>query len=158
MTTYSVVFFLPTILKQLGWTSIRAQVMSIPVFIVAAIVTITSAVLSDHFKKRYIFLMSGCILAIIGYAILFSMKTVPVGVRYFAVYLMTSGGFSAQTIGIVWLANNMGGHYKRAIGVAMQVSTCSSPCACFCSNSDTIVIGWIRQYRRHYCQFHLPPT
>lgn len=121
VTTYSVVFFLPTILKQLGWTSIRAQVMSIPVFIVAAVLTITAAFLSDYIQRRYVVLMTGCTLAIIGYAILFSMRSVPVGARYFAVYLITGGGFSAQTISIVWLSNNMGGHYKRAIGVAMQV-------------------------------------
>ncbi|KAL6242109.1 hypothetical protein RBB50_011021 [Rhinocladiella similis] len=121
VTTYSVVFFLPTILKQLGWTSIRAQVMSIPVFIVAAVLTITAAFLSDYIQRRYVVLMTGCTLAIIGYAILFSMRSVPVGARYFAVYLITGGGFSAQTISIVWLSNNMGGHYKRAIGVAMQI-------------------------------------
>jgi cyanate permease len=122
VTTYSVVFFLPTILKQLGWTSVRAQVMSIPVFLVAAVVTLVAAVLSDYFKKRYMVLMAGCLLAVIGYALLLSIENVPVGARYFAVYLITAGGFSAQTIGIVWLSNNCGGHYKRAIGVAMQVS------------------------------------
>ncbi|KIX00662.1 uncharacterized protein Z518_09727 [Rhinocladiella mackenziei CBS 650.93] len=120
-TTYSVVFFTPTILKQLGWTSIRAQVMSIPVFVVAALLTLTSALISDFLKQRYIVLLAGCLLAIIGYAILFCMHQVPVGARYFAVYLITSGGFVAQTITIVWLSNNMGGHYKRAVGVAMQV-------------------------------------
>ncbi|KIW65991.1 hypothetical protein PV04_08203 [Phialophora macrospora] len=121
VTTYSVVFFLPTILKQLGWTSIRAQVMSIPVFVVAAVLTLAAALISDHLKERYVVLMTGCLLAVIGYAILLSMKSVPVGARYFAVYLIAGGGYSAQTICIVWLSNNMGGHYKRAIGVAMQV-------------------------------------
>jgi len=34
-TGYATSFFTPTILKQLGWTSIRAQVMSIPIYIAA---------------------------------------------------------------------------------------------------------------------------
>ena len=122
VTTYSGVFFLPTILKELGWTSIRAQVMSIPVFLVAAVINITAALISDYLRKRYVVLMTGCLLAVIGYAILLNEKTVPVGARYFAVYLTIGGGFLAQTISIVWLSNNLGGHYKRAIGVAMQVS------------------------------------
>ena len=122
VTTYSLVFFLPTILKQLGWTSIRAQVMSIPVFLVAAAITLAAAVLSDRLKRRYEILMVNSLLTLIGYAILLSMESVPVGARYFAVYLMTAGGFAAQTISIVWLSNNMGGHYKRAIWVAMQVN------------------------------------
>jgi hypothetical protein len=96
--------------------------MSIPVFVVAAMLTLAAALVSDYLKRRYVVLMTGCLLAVIGYAILLSMENVPVGARYFAVYLITGGAFSAQTIGIVWLSNNMGGHYKRAIGVAMQVS------------------------------------
>lgn len=101
--------------------------MSIPVFIVAAVFTLSAAFISDYFKKRYVVLMVGCLAAIIGYAILFSMLKVAVGARYFAVYLITGGGFTAQTISIVWLSNNLGGHYKRAIGVAMQVSKAIAP-------------------------------
>lgn len=159
VTTYSLVFFLPTILKQLGWTSIRAQVMSIPVFIVAAVLTLSAAVLSDHLKRRYEILMASCLLTIVGYAILFSMHSVPVGARYFAVYLMTGGGFAAQTISIVWLSNNMGGHYKRAIGVAMQVSrfcpffSLSPVVQIILSNSTAL--DRVRQHRRHHCQLYL---
>jgi hypothetical protein len=50
-TTYSVVFHLPTILKQLGWTANRSQIMSIPVFVVAAALTVTSAFVSDYLKR-----------------------------------------------------------------------------------------------------------
>ena len=119
--------------------------MSIPVFLVAATLTISAAFLSDYLKKRYVVLMAGCLVVIIGYAILFSMKSVSVGVRYFAVYLITGGGFAAQTIGIVWLSNNMGGHYKRAIGIAMQVSRTHSHLP-FISLllPDGVVLDWIR--------------
>lgn len=121
-TGYSGAFFTPTILKQLGWTSVRAQVMSIPIYIAAAVLAITAAVLSDRLRHRFSFIIVGCLVATIGYAILLSMRHVPVGARYFALYAITCGGYIAQPITLVFLANNVSGHYKRAVSSAMQIS------------------------------------
>lgn len=112
-TGYSTSFFTPTILTQLGWTSIRAQVMSIPIYIVATVLAITTAVVTDRIKHRFGAIIIGCCVATIGYAILLNMEHVPVGARYFALYLITGGGYIAQPVTIVWLSNNVGGHYKR---------------------------------------------
>ena len=120
-TGYAGSFFTPTILKQLGWTSIRAQVMSIPIFVVATILALSAAILSDHLKHRFGFIMVGCCVATIGYSILLSMHTVSVGVRYFAVFTIVGGGYIAQPITIGWLNNNLGGHYKRGVGAALQI-------------------------------------
>jgi len=120
-TSYSGAFFTPTILKQLGWTSVRAQVMSIPIFVVATILALSAAILTDKLRRRYIFIIGGCLLATIGYAILLSMSSVPVGARYFAVFAIVGGGYIAHPICMVWLNNNLGGHYKRGVGSAMQI-------------------------------------
>ena len=120
-TGYSGSFFTPTILKQLGWTSLRAQVMSIPVFIVATVLALSAAILSDLLKHRFLFIVIGCCVATIGYAILLDMHAVPVGARYFAVFAIVGGGYIAQPITLVWLNNNLGGHYKRGVGAALQV-------------------------------------
>jgi hypothetical protein len=45
-----------------------------------------------------------------------------VHVRYMAVFFITTGTYIVQPITIVWLANNLSGHYKRAVGLAIQVS------------------------------------
>ena len=120
-TGYSGAFFTPTILKQLGWTSIRAQVMSIPIYIVAAILAISAALLSDRIHHRFTFVIVGCCIATIGYAILLNMDSVPVGARYFALYAITCGGYIAQPITIVMLANNVSGHYKRSVSTGIQI-------------------------------------
>ena len=121
-TSYSGALFTPTILKQLGWTSIKAQVMSIPIFIVATILALTCAWLSDRLRRRMPFILLGCLVATTGYAIMLAMHQVPVGARYAAIYLIVGGGFMAQPITLVWLNNNLGGHYKRGVGAAIQVS------------------------------------
>ena len=120
-TGYATSFFTPTILKQLGWTSIRAQVMSIPIFITATVVALITAWFTDRLKHRFAFIVTGCCIATIGYAILLDMLSVPVGARYFALYMITSGGYMAQPVVLVWLSNNVSGHYKRGVSSAMQV-------------------------------------
>lgn len=120
-TSYSGAFFTPTILKQMGWTSIHAQVMSIPIFIVATVLALTAALLSDYLKHRFTFIIAGCLVATVGYAILLSMESVPVGARYFAVFAIVGGGYIAQPITLGWLSNNLAGHYKRGAGAALQV-------------------------------------
>ena len=120
-TGYATSFFTPTILKQLGWTSIKAQVMSIPIFLVATVLALCTAVLTDRLKHRFAFIVTGCCISTIGYAILLNMGNVPVGARYFALYLITGGGYIAQPVVIVWLSNNVSGHYKRGVSSAMQI-------------------------------------
>lgn len=120
-TGYSTSFFTPTILRQLGWTAVHAQVMSIPIYIVACMTTLITAICTDRLRHRYTFTMIGIVVATIGYVILLAQKNVPVGGRYFALYLVTAGGYITQPVTIVWLNNNMGGHYKRSISAAMQI-------------------------------------
>lgn len=121
VTGYSISFFTPTILSQLGWTAVRAQVLSIPIYIVACITNLITAVCTDRLRHRYAFTMLGVIIATIGYVLLFAQKSVPVSARYLAVYLITSGAYITQPVTLIWLANNMGGHYKRSIAAAVQI-------------------------------------
>lgn len=118
---YSTAFFIPTILKQLGWTSLQAQYMSIPIYMFCIVTTLCCAQLSDRIRHRFGIIIGGCLVATAGYLILLRMQYVAVGVRYFATFLVTSGGYIAQPITVVWLNNNLSGHYKRGVGAAMQV-------------------------------------
>ena len=120
-TGYSTSFFIPTILSQLGWTAVRAQVLSIPIYVLAAIVSLLTAYLSDHLRHRYLFTISGVLIASIGYIVLLAQTHVPVAGRYTAIYLIVTGGYITQPIAVVWLSNNMGGHYKRSVNAAIQI-------------------------------------
>lgn len=120
-TGYATSFFTPTILKDMGWTSLRAQIMSVPIYIAAAILTLCTAALSDRFKHRFGFALGGCFIATVGYIILLAQQSVPTGAKYFALFAITGGGFITQPILIGWLSNNMSGHYKQAIASAVQI-------------------------------------
>ncbi|KAJ4250156.1 hypothetical protein NW762_011969 [Fusarium torreyae] len=120
-TSYAGSFFTPTILKQLGWTSVHAQIMSIPIFLFATVCALVTAIASDKMKHRSGFIVLGCVFATVGYVILLNMMSVPVGVRYFALFCIVAGGYIAQPIVLVWVSNNMSGHYKVGVASAMQV-------------------------------------
>ena len=120
-TGYSTSFFTPTILSQLGWTAVRAQVLSIPIYVFSSVICLTIALLTDRLRHRYAFAMLGIIVSSIGYIILLAQHHVSVGGRYIAIYLIMAGGYITQPITLVWLSNNMGGHYKRSINAAMQI-------------------------------------
>jgi hypothetical protein len=53
VTGYSISYFTPTILHELGWTALRTQVMTVPVYVCAGRVTIIVAVFSDLLRHRY---------------------------------------------------------------------------------------------------------
>jgi len=64
-------------------------------------------------------------LAIIGYIVLLCQGPlkagIPIGARYMSIFFITSGNYIAQPLAVVWLANNMSGHYKRSFGAALQI-------------------------------------
>ncbi|KAJ6088537.1 hypothetical protein N7486_009798 [Penicillium sp. IBT 16267x] len=120
-TGYASSFFLPTIIKELGVTSTAAQVRSIPIFVVAAILSLTVGWVADRLRHRYAFIMLGVAFGTVGYSICLGQNGLPTGVKYMACFLITSGGYMAQPVTLVWLSNNVGGHYKRSISSALQV-------------------------------------
>ncbi|KAF5558561.1 nicotinamide mononucleotide permease [Fusarium mexicanum] len=120
-TSYSGSFFTPTILRQLGWTSIRAQIMSISIFLFSTVCALVSAIASDKTKHRSGFILGGCLFTTVGYVILLNMMSVSVAIRYMALFFIVGGGYIAQPIVLVWVSNNMAGHYKLGVASAMQI-------------------------------------
>ncbi|TKA32161.1 hypothetical protein B0A50_01409 [Salinomyces thailandicus] len=120
-TGYATSFFTPTILTQLGYKAQAAQVRSIPIFIVAALVCALTAWCTDRLRHRFAFCIAGIALATAGYAILLNQDSVPVGVRYAAILLIVSGGYMCQPVTIAWVNNCMAGHYKRSVSSAIMI-------------------------------------
>jgi hypothetical protein len=105
----------------MGYTAKRAQVLSIPIFIVATVMALLVAVLTDRLRHRYSFCILGLVVASVGYAMLLGQKHLSVGVKYFALFLVTPGGYITQPVTLAWVQNCMGGHYKRSVASGMMV-------------------------------------
>ncbi|RWA08414.1 hypothetical protein EKO27_g6685 [Xylaria grammica] len=117
---YSFGLFLPTIIKDLGYTANEAQLWSVIPYAVAAVATLCTAYLSDHFRVRGIIMLCSLPIAIIGYAVI--ANTHITSVKYGMTFLMATGLYSSVPPVLGWLSNNSAGHYKRATTSALQLA------------------------------------
>lgn len=81
--------FLPSILKDMGFTSINAQGLTAPPFFLSFLVTIFSTYIADKYQQRGIAIIILSIIGGVGYVLLTSCETV--GIRYFGVFLAAAG-------------------------------------------------------------------
>jgi len=91
----------------------------VPPYVLATIVLMIFAVWSDSIKLRSPFVFVGHVLLMIGLVI--NISDAPTGVKYFGTFLCVTGAYAAFPGVISWLSNNLSGHYKRAVGISIQV-------------------------------------
>ena len=127
MNANSQINFQPTILKGVGYTASRAQVLTIPVYVVAFVLSVTCAFLADRFRQRYLFGMLGWGLLVIGLAVALAQPRQP-GVRYMGMFFIVSGPYIAMPVTVVWLAFNLGKGYKRIVGLGtlLAIGNCGA--------------------------------
>ncbi|KAJ0418652.1 major facilitator superfamily domain-containing protein [Aspergillus carlsbadensis] len=119
---YGISFFLPSIIKDLGYTSSTAQLLTVPIYITAAVVAVGGAWLSDRYKKRSPFILFFMSLIAIGFVIVLAStdRGLP-GVVYFGVFVAVVGIYPAFPGNVTWISVNLAGDYKRAAGMALHI-------------------------------------
>ena len=97
-------------------------VISSPIYITAAVLSIVVAWFSDRQGTRSPFVFV-CMCAIaVGFIMCISAsgRHVP-GVVYAGVFIAVCGIYPAFPGNVTWLSNNLSGSYKRAAGMAIQI-------------------------------------
>lgn len=97
---YGISLFLPTIINQLGYASTTAQLLTVPIYVTAAVLTVVVAFYSDKGSARIgrapfifvpmCFILLGFVLALIGSAV----GGMP-GLVYAGVFIATCGIYPA---------------------------------------------------------------
>jgi cyanate permease len=118
---YGTSFFIPTILNEMGYVARRAQVLSIPIYVVAAVGALATAWATDKIKRRFPFTILGVLIATIGYGMLLGQEGLATNAKYFACFMIVLGTYVTQPVCIAWITNCASGHYKRSVVTAMQV-------------------------------------
>jgi cyanate permease len=112
---YTLSLFLPSIIKGLGFSNAKAQLMTIPPYAIAFCLTILAAVLSERYHFRTPFILGSSSLAILGYILLLSDPRP--GVSYVGIIFAAAGIYPSVALTLAWPANNVSGQTKRAIGI-----------------------------------------
>ncbi|KAI2818651.1 hypothetical protein CBS115989_4913 [Aspergillus niger] len=113
MPLYAFSLFTPTIINEL------AQLLSVPPYAAAAIVTVAVGFIADRTGQRGICNIVVSILGIAGFSLLLGASSA--GARYAGVFLGAMGIYPAISNTISWASNNAEGVYKRGVTLGIVI-------------------------------------
>ncbi|KAE8151627.1 putative MFS transporter [Aspergillus avenaceus] len=116
---YAFSLFVPTIINQLGYKAIRAQLLSVPPYAAAAVVTIAVGFVADRTRQRGISNIVVSIVGMVGFSMLLGAKSA--GVKYAGTFLGAMGIYPAISNSISWVSNNTEGVYKRGVTIGIVI-------------------------------------
>ncbi|KAK3934203.1 hypothetical protein QBC46DRAFT_400459 [Diplogelasinospora grovesii] len=115
MPLYAFSLFLPTIIAGMGWNTsvIRAQLMSVPPYAAAALLTVVIGYIADRTRSRGLCNIIVSLLGVAGFAMLLGSQVA--AVQYVGTFLGALGIYPCIANTISWMANNVEGVYKRGV-------------------------------------------
>lgn len=119
LTTFGLTVFLPIIIETMGFTSIRVQLMTVPIYFLTAIVFFICARLSDRWRLRSPFIIGSCVTTCVGIVIVLASQVN--GVRYFGVYILCMGIYVNAATNCLWLSGNISNYFKRATALGINL-------------------------------------
>ncbi|KAH8891187.1 MFS general substrate transporter [Thozetella sp. PMI_491] len=115
----SLTSFLPTLVKNFGFSTIETLLLTSPPYILTAIFCLFNTWYSDKTGKRSVHVIYPSIFALIG--IVITIATTNTAARYFALFLMLPGTYGCIQISNAWMASIAARpQKKRAISIAMN--------------------------------------
>ncbi|KAL0061215.1 hypothetical protein AAF712_011974 [Marasmius tenuissimus] len=118
--------------NSLGYTAARAQLMSVPPFAVAFVVSMICAFVSDKYQCRGYVIMFSSVLATIGFAMFLGSKSPKV--RYGSLFFSVSGTYAGAPSLSAWQSNNASPQTRRATAIAFGF---------IMTNSGGILATWL---------------
>lgn len=114
----------PSIIQALGYRTWEAQLLTVPPYVLATILTVGYAILSEKVGYRAPFILASSLTAIIGYCMLLgnTNPTARPGVSYAGVFFAAGGIYPSVALSLSWPANNVSGQTKRAAACGLQIT------------------------------------
>ncbi|KAF9339435.1 hypothetical protein BGZ91_005895 [Linnemannia elongata] len=120
--TYSLAFFLPSIVVGFKLDPLTTQIMTAPAYAIACVCTLFGAFSSDRHRERGFHFAIPTATACIGYVLLIFTKDGSTLARYCCLTLAAIGNFAAVPPMVSWFTSNIGGHTKRGVATAAIIS------------------------------------
>ncbi|KAF8269774.1 MFS general substrate transporter [Lactarius quietus] len=120
MPLYSFALFLPSIIHEVRYKATHANLLTVPVYTFACIVTCLVGFAADRLQRRSIFNIVLACVAGLAYIVLVVSKTP--ALSYVAVYFAAGGIYPLIRNTVAWVANNVEGSYKRSVSLATVIS------------------------------------
>ncbi|CAF4007701.1 unnamed protein product [Rotaria sp. Silwood2] len=123
IATQGITLSLPVIINNLGeWTSLQAQLMTIPSYMAAFFAILIVSCSSDYFMERSLHCSITNLLSICGFLMLMLIDHKRVGALYVGIIFAAIGTYANVSVKIAWFNNNFASLTRRAIAAAVIVS------------------------------------
>ncbi|KAJ9629129.1 hypothetical protein H2204_008918 [Knufia peltigerae] len=116
---YAFSLFLPTIVRGMGYKGTHAQLLTVPPYVFAAVVTVSVGFFADRTRWRGYCNMVTATIGAIGFALLLSTSNIHV--QYAGTFLGAAGIYPTIPNTLSWVSNNTEGSLKRAVVLGMVV-------------------------------------
>lgn len=116
---YAFSLFTPTIINALGYSGTTANLLSVPPYAAAAMLTIFIGFIADRTKMRGIWNIACGPLAMAGFSMLLGSQNP--GVKYAGVFLGALGIYPCVANTIAWASNNTEGSFKRGVTLGLVI-------------------------------------
>ncbi|KAF2185029.1 MFS nicotinic acid transporter-like protein Tna1 [Zopfia rhizophila CBS 207.26] len=116
---YAFSLFLPSIINQLGYTSTKANLLSVPPYAAAAVMTVAIGYVADRTRQRGVCNILISFLGIVGFSMLLGSGHAPV--QYAGTFLGALGIYPCIANTISWASNNVEGVYKRGVTLGFVI-------------------------------------
>ncbi|EEP75517.1 conserved hypothetical protein [Uncinocarpus reesii 1704] len=119
--------FLPTILNDMGYSTLTSQALSAPPYLFAFIIVLLTASISDRNRSRSPFIILHAVISSLAYLIIaltglfhaYLPEPVHILIRYICIYPAAAGFFSAITLIITWTMDNQRAKEGKGTGMAI---------------------------------------
>ncbi|CAI6095144.1 unnamed protein product, partial [Clonostachys chloroleuca] len=117
--SYAVAYFLPIILRGMGFSIAASQLLVAPPYVMACIMMMIVSWFGDKYKTKAPILITCSTLTIVGLVLM--GFTTSIGSRYFAVFMVAAAANTNLPTIMAYQANNIRGQWKRAFCSATLV-------------------------------------
>lgn len=123
ITLYGFTYSAPSIINGLGYSAANAQLLTMPIYIVGAISTITVSWLADRYRTRWVFIVGPYTVAMCAFVALLAIPhpRYP-GLTYAFLFAIPAGVYPPLITILSWVGNNLAPTWKRAVGMALLIS------------------------------------
>ncbi|KAK6216957.1 major facilitator superfamily transporter [Colletotrichum tabaci] len=110
--------FLPLVVQGLGYSSIEANLMSVPPYVCGAIGLYCFTLSSDYHKERGYHILGGITIALIG--LIATVTVESHGGKYAALCVLLLGSYVAAPLTVAWLSGNTPEPGKRSLVLGLN--------------------------------------
>lgn len=116
----SLAYFTPTIVARLGFTSITAQLMTVPPWVVGYLVSLCLAYSADRYNARGLHVAGATFLSGVGFLAYTLLPADSYAKRYGCLYLIACGAFPSASPMVGWVTCNVPS--QRTMGLAAAIN------------------------------------